>query len=71
MILYFYRSFINTKVLSTRYMVDVEVNYRELFATSYRRSMKYNTQDLLGIEIKMMCLYFNIFIILCFIAYIF
>ncbi|VVC38399.1 Epithelial sodium channel [Cinara cedri] len=29
------------------YKVILEVNYRELFATSYQRSMKYTTQDLL------------------------
>ncbi|KAL4103731.1 hypothetical protein QTP88_019075 [Uroleucon formosanum] len=32
---------------SSRYNIFLEVNYRELFATSYRRSMRYTTQDLL------------------------
>lgn len=45
---FFFRQFINEESLSSRYDVYLEVNYRELFATSYRRSMRYTTQDLLG-----------------------
>ncbi|XP_015371445.1 PREDICTED: pickpocket protein 19-like [Diuraphis noxia] len=41
------RQFINKEPLSSRYDVFLEVNYRELYATSYRRSMRYTTQDLL------------------------
>ncbi|KAL5237348.1 hypothetical protein ACI65C_004758 [Semiaphis heraclei] len=42
------RQFINNEPSSSRYDVFLEVNYRELYATSYRRSMRYTTQDLLG-----------------------
>lgn len=45
----FFRQYINMNMTSpSSYMVTLEVNYRELFATSYRRSMKYSTQNLLG-----------------------
>lgn len=44
-----FRQYINMNNSSpSSYMVTLEVNYRELFATSYRRSMKYSTQNLLG-----------------------
>ncbi|XP_025198205.1 pickpocket protein 19-like [Melanaphis sacchari] len=42
-----FRQFVNYEQLSSRYNVYLEVNYRELYATSYRRSMRYTTQDLL------------------------
>ncbi|XP_060844346.1 pickpocket protein 19-like [Rhopalosiphum padi] len=41
------RQFVNNEPSSSRYDVYLEVNYRELYATSYRRSMRYTTQDLL------------------------
>ncbi|XP_022166699.1 sodium channel protein Nach-like isoform X2 [Myzus persicae] len=41
------RQLINEEPSSSRYNVFLEVNYRELYATSYRRSMRYTTQDLL------------------------
>ncbi|KAF0746671.1 sodium channel protein Nach-like, partial [Aphis craccivora] len=41
------RQFVNNEPPSSRYDVYLEVNYRELYATSYRRSMRYTTQDLL------------------------
>ncbi|XP_029341727.1 pickpocket protein 19-like isoform X2 [Acyrthosiphon pisum] len=44
---YEFRQFINKEPSFSRYDVFLEVNYRELFATSYRRSMRYTNQDLL------------------------
>lgn len=43
------REYIDINSVSTRYKVILEVNYRESYATSYQRSIKYTTQDLLGI----------------------
>lgn len=47
MLILFSRHLTNIKTY-LEYKLVLEVNYRELFATSYQRSMRYTTQDLLG-----------------------